>query len=209
MDELKLILTLYLLPSSSHVSQFAPCLIPYIKKKELKVEQLPQVYFLECKLRPTQLKHLTEEQTKRYEYALPYHFRPNQVIKEIKEENEGPIQMIYNIEGKRSAQFSFDPQEETLDEVVEDVCDEYELDEATYSEKLKKFIKEQQKNHSKKVNEQIEKKQKEIDAMSSEKVTGLNKLKILKFYPQNKTLSIDSFKVPFVNRYYGKANKIY
>ncbi|KAL9652731.1 hypothetical protein ABK040_015781 [Willaertia magna] len=186
---------------------------PFIPKNEtaknISFGNLPNVFALHCNLRRSQLKRMKEEDVRRYEYCLPYCFRPNRVIDEIKKENEGSIEMLYVIDGKRSAQFSFDPESDDLDTIVEEVCEDYDLDQKKHEKDLKDFIKDEVKKQKEKVKEKINQKQKEIDKMSQEQVKALNEMKVYKFYPQNSNPDLSSFKVSYVNRYYGKADKMF
>ena len=38
---------------------------------------------------------------------------------------------------------------------------------------------------------------------------ALASMEIFKFYPQNPGLNLEAYKLPFVNRYYGNAHKVY
>ncbi|KAF0984968.1 hypothetical protein FDP41_000007 [Naegleria fowleri] len=183
---------------------------PFIPKanqsKRINYANLPHVFALHCNLRRNQLSRMKEEDVKVYEYCLPYCFRPSRVIDEIKKDNSGSIEMLYVLDKSGSVQFSFDPEEDDINTIVEEVCEDNDLDPEQYTSKLKEFIKAEMKKFKESVQKKVEEKQAEIDKLSEQERKSLNEMKVYKFYPQNKSPDLSPFKVAYVNRYYGKAD---
>jgi len=185
---------------------------PFIPKSEMSkninYDNLPNVFALHCNLRKDVLKRMKEEDVRKYEYCLPYCFRPSRVVEEIKKDHSGAIEMLYVFEGKGkgSIQFSYDPEEDDINTIVEEVCEDNELDEKEYADKLKNFIKEETKKFKDTVQQKIDAKQAEIEKMTEDERKSLNEMTVYKFYPQNKKPDLSPFKVGYVNRYYGKAD---
>ena len=183
---------------------------PFIPKqnqtKNINYDNLPTVYALHCNLRRNMLKKMKEEDVRMYEYCLPYCFRPDRVIEEIKKDNSGSIELLYVLDKTGSVQFSYDPEEDDINTIIEEVCEDNDLDAATFTPKLKEFIKDEVKKFKESLQQKIDTKQTEIDKLSEQERKSLNEMKVFKFYPQNKTPDLTGLKVAYVNRYYGKAD---
>ncbi|EFC50484.1 predicted protein, partial [Naegleria gruberi] len=183
--------------------------VPFIpredKSQNIGQSNIPKVFALHCNLRRNLLSKMKEEDVRKYEYCLPYCFRPNRVVEEIKKDNEGAIELLYVLDKSGSVQFSFDPKEDDIDTIIEEVCEDNDLDADVYSAKLKTFIKDEVKKHKETVQKKVEAKEEEISKLSEEQRKSLNEMKVYKFYPKNTKPDLSSFKVAYVNRYYGKA----
>ncbi|KAG2381559.1 hypothetical protein C9374_005943 [Naegleria lovaniensis] len=183
---------------------------PFIPKanqsKRINYANLPHVFALHCNLRRNLLSRMKEEDVRVYEYCLPYCFRPSRVIDEIKKDNSGTIEMLYVLDKSGSVQFSFDPEEDDINTIIEEVCEDNDLDPEKYTDKLKEFIKAEVKKFKESVQKKMDDKQAEIDKLSEQERKSLNEMKVYKFYPQNKSPDLSPFKVAYVNRYYGKAD---
>jgi hypothetical protein len=47
-----------------------------------------------------------------------------------------------------------------------------------------------------------------LDALGPDKLAALEQLRLWKFYPRNSTPDLSGCKVAYINRYYGKADKV-
>jgi hypothetical protein len=95
-----------------------------------------------------------------------------------------------------------------LEEFVEEYSKENELNEEE-SKIVKEAIKDEIKATKEKFKKEKEELVKRFSIYSKEQKEALSKLKVYKFYPQNKDINVSDFKSPYINRYYGKAHEVF
>jgi hypothetical protein len=174
------------------------------KKRKHVVE--PDAFFLKCKLRSASLKVMNEEGTARYEYCLPYIFRPEQARKEL-EDVETSVTVILTLENQPIT-LDFDWEMDDLADILQEVKETYELKEASSLEELKSKIQEDVRNLKLKNKALKDKVAAKINALSPAEQESLKTMKLVKYYPLNKKPNFDNFKTKFTNRYYGNAQDV-
>eukprot|EP01089_Gocevia_fonbrunei_P006765 TRINITY_DN1771_c0_g2_i2.p1 TRINITY_DN1771_c0_g2~~TRINITY_DN1771_c0_g2_i2.p1 ORF type:complete len:366 (-),score=81.03 TRINITY_DN1771_c0_g2_i2:73-1170(-) len=183
--------------------------VPYRPKSAWRVDPkkyVPFAYFLECSQRRSSLRNLKEEQSRRFEYALPYIFLPR-ALPPIQVDTE--VNCFCTIEGKGIA-FQYDWELDEMDEIVPQVIQTNELDEkykTEIEETITNAIKDARANIRKEREDRKLNLEKHIPDDARRK--ALDELQTYKFYPKNTMPDITQLKSPYVNRYYGKANKVF
>lgn len=139
---------------------------------------------------------------KEYEYAIPYIWIPKN---DENEEPETSVNIVGTCDGV-GVTFEYDWTMDDVDDMTEEVLKANGLDEK-HKDTIAGLIKEKVTAAKKVIRDAKEERKKRLEAMKKEEIDALNSLVIYKFYPQNKDFSID--KTSFINRYYGKANKVF
>lgn len=181
--------------------------VPYIPFEDRlsSVERLKtQIYTLQCTQRRAALKQLKLERIKKYEYCLPHFYQP---LKEDEIEQDTVVQIMYPMEPPVVCDFDweFDEAEEFTDNLIKDEALPIEQ-----KEEFMKFIKESVAESKKKQREAKQARKKAIEEMSAESKAAFENMRFYKFYPvQTPDIpDISNVKVPFINRYYGKAHVV-
>eukprot|EP00252_Welwitschia_mirabilis_P011070 TRINITY_DN24894_c0_g5_i1.p1 TRINITY_DN24894_c0_g5~~TRINITY_DN24894_c0_g5_i1.p1 ORF type:complete len:360 (+),score=88.05 TRINITY_DN24894_c0_g5_i1:155-1234(+) len=181
--------------------------VPYIplQNRLSSVERLKsQIFTLQCTQRRAALKQLKHEQIKKYEYCLPYFYQP---LKEDEIEQDTVVQIMYPMEPPVVCEFDWEFDE--LEEFTENLIKEEALP-ADQKEEFKKFVKERVTESRKQQREAKEARRKAIEEMTPESKAAFENMRFYKFYPVKTpdTPDISNVKVPFINRYYGKAHVV-
>lgn len=166
----------------------------------------PCVHVLKCEQRRARLRNMTEAAVHKYDYVLPYLLRPDQEDDTTIDTN---VQVLVDIEGRKAPlMMLFDFELDELDEFVETQIKDNELDAKKHDEVLRGAIKEAVRNTKRKFRAEKEERKKRIDSISEEDCEAIRNMRLFKFYPQNETPDLTNVKSPYVNRYYGRANKV-
>eukprot|EP00249_Psilotum_nudum_P006585 c19906_g1_i1 orf=232-1224(+) len=166
-----------------------------------------QIFTLKCEQRRVALKNLKQEQIKKYEYCLPYFSNP------MKEEEELPdtvVDIFYSIDDEHPPVVAdFDWELDDIEEFTDNLIQEEQLP-PEEKEKFQEFVKQCVRSEKKKQREVKEKRKKEIAEMSPETKDAYENMRFYKFYPVPSPDAPDicDVKVPFINRYYGKAVEV-
>ncbi|KAK1262236.1 hypothetical protein QJS04_geneDACA001203 [Acorus gramineus] len=150
------------------------------------------------------LKHLKIERIKEYEYCLPYFYQP---LKEDELEQDTIVTIVYPMEPPVICEFDWELDD--LEEFIGDLINDEVLPE-DQKNAFKEFVKEQVRESKKKQREAKEARKKAIEEMDEATKTALENMRFYKFYPVQTpdTPDISNVKVPFINRYYGKAHMV-
>ncbi|XP_060184212.1 protein HEAT INTOLERANT 4-like [Lycium barbarum] len=182
--------------------------VPYIplEKREAQVERLKsQIFILRCTQRRAGLKHLKLERVKKFEYCLPYFYQP---FAEDEFEQSTIVQILFPTEPPVFCEFDweFDEPEEMADKLIEG--EELSADQ---KDEFMEFVKEKVKEGKKSNREAREARKKAIQEMSEEAKAAFQSMKFYKFYPvpSPDAPDVSQVKSPFINRYYGKAHKVF
>ncbi|MCD7462017.1 Protein HEAT INTOLERANT 4 [Datura stramonium] len=182
--------------------------VPYIplEKRESQVERLKsQIFILRCTQRRAGLKHLKLERVKKFEYCLPYFYQP---FAEDEFEQSTIVQILFPTEPPVFCEFDweFDEPEEMADKFIE--SEELSADK---KDEFVEFVKEKVKEGKKSNREAREARKKAIQEMSEEAKAAFQSMKFYKFYPVTSpdAPDVSQVKSPFINRYYGKAHKVF
>lgn len=182
--------------------------VPYIplEKRESQVERLKsQIFILRCTQRRAGLKHLKLERVKKFEYCLPYFYQP---FAEDEFEQSTIVQILFPTEPPVFCEFDweFDEPEEMADKFIE--AEELSADK---KDEFVEFVKEKVKEGKKSNREAREARKKAIQEMSEEAKAAFQSMKFYKFYPvpSPDAPDVSQVKSPFINRYYGKAHKVF
>lgn len=184
--------------------------VPYIPKTEWKTDPksvVPRAFFLKTHQRREGLKDMSEEELAQYNYALPYIFLPR-VQEEPK--SDTVVNVVTEVNGK-GATFEFDWAMDDVEEIAADTLKENDLDPEKDEKQLQeliKVIKDTVNAEKKRIREEKAAWKAKIDGIGAEKKKALDELKIWKYYPQNEYPDVSGNKVAYVNRYYGKADKV-
>ncbi|XP_021887456.1 uncharacterized protein LOC110806821 [Carica papaya] len=182
--------------------------IPYIplEKRGSQVDRLKsQIFILGCTQRRASLKNMKFDHMKKFEYCLPYFYHP---FKEDEIEQSTEVQIIFPAEPK-PVFCEFDWELDELEEFTDNLIKDEALAE-DQKDAFKEFVKEKVRE-AKKANRQAkEARKKAIEEMSQETKQAFENMRFYKFYPVQTPDSpdISNVKVPFINRYYGKAHEV-
>ncbi|CAN4106470.1 unnamed protein product [Withania somnifera] len=182
--------------------------VPYIplEKRESQVERLKsQIFILRCTQRRAGLKHLKLDRVKKFEYCLPYFYQP---FAEDELEQSTIVQILFPTEPPVFCEFDweFDEPEEMADKFIE--AEELSADK---KDVFVEFVKEKVKEGKRSNREAREARKKAIQEMSEEAKAAFQSMKFYKFYPVTSpdAPDVSQVKSPFINRYYGKAHKVF
>ncbi|CAL9229787.1 unnamed protein product [Arabidopsis halleri] len=181
--------------------------LPYIpiEKRDRQVDKMnSQIFTLVCTQRRSALRHMKEDQLKKFEYCLPYFYQP---FKEDELEQSTEVQIMFPSEPPVVCEFDweFDELQEFVDKLVEE-----EALPAEQTDEFKEYVKEQVRAAKKANREAKDARKKAIEEMSEDTKQAFQKMKFYKFYPQPSpdTPDVSGVKSPFINRYYGKAHEV-
>ncbi|CAH8270629.1 unnamed protein product [Arabidopsis lyrata] len=181
--------------------------LPYIpiEKRDRQVDKMnSQIFTLVCTQRRSALRHMKEDQLKKFEYCLPYFYQP---FKEDELEQSTEVQIMFPSEPPVVCEFDweFDEIQEFVDKLVEE-----EALPAEQTDEFKEYVKEQVRAAKKANREAKDARKKAIEEMSEDTKQAFQKMKFYKFYPQPSpdTPDVSGVKSPFINRYYGKAHEV-
>ncbi|KAL3524713.1 hypothetical protein ACH5RR_013085 [Cinchona calisaya] len=183
--------------------------VPYIplENRDSQVERLKsQIFILACMQRRAGLKHLKIDRVKKFEYCLPYFYQP---LKEDEFENKTEVQIMFpDTEPPTVCEFDWDLDE--LEEFTDKLIEGDQLP-ADKKDAFKEFVKEKVREAKRANYEAREARRKAIEEMSEDRKAAFENIKFYKFYPVSSPDSPDvsNVKSPFINRYYGKAHKVF
>ncbi|OAY74799.1 hypothetical protein ACMD2_15088 [Ananas comosus] len=180
--------------------------VPYVplENRQSRVDRLKtQIFTLGCTQRRSALKHLKTERVKQYDYCLPY-FQP---LKADDDEEDTVVNIMFPLEPPVVCDFDWE-----LDD-LEDFTDELIKDEALPEDQkdaFKDYVKEQVRETKKTQKQAREARRKAIEDMDPKTKAAFENMQFYKFYPVQTldTPDISSVKVPYINRYYGKAHVV-
>ncbi|KAL9249808.1 HEAT INTOLERANT 4-like protein [Drosera capensis] len=183
--------------------------VPYIplENRARQVERLKsEIFILRCTQRKSALRHLKEERVKKFEYCLPYFYNP---LKEDELEQSTIVQILYPIDPKPvfcEFDWEFDEVEEFTDKLIEE-----EGLSADQKDEFMNFVKDKVREGKKANREAREARKKALAEMSEETKVAYENIMFYKFYPVTTPDSPDvsSVKESYINRYYGKAHKVF
>lgn len=185
--------------------------VPYIPsdvRDYVSVERYKsQIFTLKCVQRRVALKQLKEERVKKYMYCLPYFTNP---LNEEEAEQETVVSIMYPFDDERPPLLTdFDWEMDELEDFTEDLIKDESLP-AEEKDKFKDFVKQTVSTEKKRQRQAKEARRKEIEEMSPETKAAYENMRFYKFYPVPSpgTPDISGLKVPFINRYYGKALEV-
>ncbi|KAL9254414.1 HEAT INTOLERANT 4-like protein [Drosera capensis] len=183
--------------------------VPYIplENRTRQVERLKsEIFILRCTQRKSALRHLKEERVKKFEYCLPYFYNP---LTEDELEQSTIVQILYPIDPKPvfcEFDWEFDEVEEFTDKLIEE--EGLSVDQ---KDEFMNFVKEKVCEGKKANREARVARKKALAEMSEETKAAYENIKFYKFYPVTTPDSPDvsSVKESYINRYYGKAHKVF
>lgn len=174
-----------------------------IKQNATKKGEKPDFYALQCGQRQKAVKSLSETKSTNYSYVLPYMFFPE---KPGDEQNTN-VNVVTTMDGK-GVTFEYDWDMDDFDEVLKEVKEEHGFDDTQMSQ-IKEILEDEIKKAKQKNKDKKAERKAKIDGMSKEEKDSLKSIQFYKFYPQNTDPKIAPFINPFINRYYGKAHKVF
>ncbi|XP_059281619.1 protein HEAT INTOLERANT 4-like, partial [Lycium ferocissimum] len=180
--------------------------VPYIplENRGSRVEKLKsRIFILRCTQRMAGLKQLKLERVKKFEYCLPYFYQPFRKL-----ELSTTMHILFPIEPPLFCEFDweFDNPKEIADEFIE--SGELSPDKR---DEFVEFVKEKVREGKRNNREEKEAREKAIQEMSEEAKASFQSMKFYKFYPVTSpdAPDVSQVKSPFINRYYGKAHKVF
>lgn len=166
----------------------------------------PNVFVLKCNERRARLRNMSEADTHKYDYVLPYFIKPDQMGNVDEDTN---VQVLADLEGRNAPLMcEYDYEMDDFNDFLEETIKENDLDPSKHTEPLKKAIREAVKGTKLKHKKEREERQKRIDAISPADREAMKSMKLLKFYPENEWPDVSKVKSSFINRYYGHASKV-
>lgn len=180
--------------------------VPYIplENRGSRLERLKsQIFILRCTQRISCLKQLKMERIKKFEYCLPYFYQPFDKL-----EQRTVVQILFPIEPPLFYEFDW------VDEEAEEIADEFiESGELSPDKKdeFVKFVNEKVDEGKRNYGEARQARENAIQEMSDEAKAAFQSIKFYKFYPVTSpdAPDVSQNKSPFINRYYGKAHKVF
>ncbi|KAF3336867.1 hypothetical protein FCM35_KLT19453 [Carex littledalei] len=149
------------------------------------------------------LKLLKTERVKQYDYCIPY-FQP---LEPPEDEEDTVVNILFPIEPPIVCDFDWDLDD--IEDFTKELIDSESLPEDKKDE-FQSYVKEQVRERKAAQRQAREARKKMIEDMDPEVKAAYEKMRFYKFYPvlTPDTPDIDSCKVPFINRYYGKAHQV-
>lgn len=177
------------------------------KKRYDKQEAEHSIFFLHCNLRKSSVRRMSEEQKAKYNYLLPYIFKPSELLDEENNKDlETSVSGVFHVDGRGvhyEVDFKMPNKEKT--KLLNDVMIDYNID-----IKHRNDLKMKMKESMDKAKERYEKKKQEnlkkFNEIPKETREMMENIKVVKFYPQNQMTQ--DVKVRFINRYFGKADLV-
>ncbi|PKA49093.1 hypothetical protein AXF42_Ash010777 [Apostasia shenzhenica] len=180
--------------------------IPYIplENRQSQVDRLnTQIYTMGCTQRRAALKLLKVDRVKQYDYCLPY----LQPLIADEDEQDTVVHIMYPLEPPVVCEFDWELDE--LEEFTDGLIKEEALPE-DQKDKFKEYVKGQIRERKQALREVREARKKAIEEMDPKTRSALENMRFYKFYPVDMpdTPEISHLKVPYINRYYGKAHVV-
>jgi len=175
--------------------------VPYYREDVSYLNKKPEAYFMKCTRRRQQLEHMTEDDRKEYEYAIPHIWFPKN---EANKDFDTDVHIITEMNG-RGLNFSFDWTFDELDDMVDEVLEDDEKEK--FADELKDLIKEKVRERKAEIAKEKQSIKDRINALTSDEKESLDNLKCYKYYPQNDHYPIE--RSTFINRYYGHAKEVF
>ncbi|XP_078164262.1 protein HEAT INTOLERANT 4-like [Carex rostrata] len=162
-----------------------------------------QIFTLGCNQRRSTLKLLKTERVKQYDYCIPY-FQP---LEPPEDEEDTVVNILFPIEPPIVCDFDWDLDDP--EDFTKELIDSESLPEDKKDE-FQSYVKEQVRERKAAQRQAREARKKMIEDMDPEVKAAYEKIRFYKFYPVSTpdTPDISSCKVPFINRYYGKAHQV-
>ncbi|CAN8236852.1 unnamed protein product [Cochlearia groenlandica] len=184
--------------------------LPYIsfEKRDRQIDRMNfKIFTLGCTLRRSALRHMKEDQVKKFEYCLPYFYQP---FTEDELEESTVVQIMFPSEPPVVCEFDWEHDELDGPENFVDKLIEEEALAAEEKDEFKEFVKEQVRAAKRANREAREARSRARNEMSAETRQAFQSMKFYKFYPRLSpdTPDVSGVKSPFINRYYGKAHQV-
>ncbi|KAG6537320.1 hypothetical protein ZIOFF_002407 [Zingiber officinale] len=178
--------------------------VPYIPLDDRlsQVDRLKsQIFTMACTQRRSALKHLRIERVKQYDYCLPY----LQPLKADEDEDDTVVNIMFPLEPPIVCDYDWEMDE--IEEFTDNLIEEETLPEDKKDE-FKEYVKEQVRERRKEQRQAKEARKKVIEDMDPKTREAMENMKFYKFYPvqTSDAPDISRVKVPYINRYYGKAH---
>jgi hypothetical protein len=172
--------------------------------KRIDFQNKKNCTILYCNLRRTKLGSMLEKDIVRYNYCLPH------LINLKVEETDNNTEVMGNVKiGTKMISFTYDWEMDDFDEFMTELITENELTKDEEKKEMEDYLKNEIKAAKNKIKEEKQKKKDFLDTISDDEKKKISELKLYKFYPQNSDIDIENFKSAYINRYYGRANKIF
>ncbi|KAG9394800.1 hypothetical protein J8273_3777 [Carpediemonas membranifera] len=187
--------------------------------RRLKMDWIPfglgsaesRIRFLTCRVRPTALSRMSEENVREYEYCSPYIVIPKDYVAVCKREaNEAKamVTLETKIHGKDVIIEYCEDLDGTPKEKIIEVADEYGEEKPVPKPEKSRLLQELKDAiiaNAAKVEEDLKKKLAVVDKIPKKRQAAYDSMRLVKFYPMGPIKPQPS---PTVSRYYGKAHSI-
>ncbi|CAH8387512.1 unnamed protein product [Eruca vesicaria subsp. sativa] len=179
---------------------------PYIplQERDKQVERTnSRIFTLCCNQRRAALRNMKVERVKKFEYCLPYFFKPG------REEDEIPQSTVVDVlfPSDPPVYCVFDWELDNLEEFTNQRIEEEVLS-VEQKDEFKEFVKESVRAARRANREARDARRREVEEMSQETRQVFENMKVYKFYPQNSPdFARNMQKNRFINRYYGNAHQ--
>lgn len=177
---------------------------PYIAHDAAPDRERPKIYFLHCARRRTSLKSMKPDEVKKYEYCMPYVPSLDTSFADLEEDTE--VHIVTSAAGKGLV-FNFDWTMDELEPFLDDLVKDNSLSDQD-REDVKKLIGDEVKTKKKQISDEKDARRKKAEAVPEKQRLAIKEMIKYKFYPQNAEPDIGRYKSPFINRYYGSAQKV-
>eukprot|EP00270_Netrium_digitus_P017959 TRINITY_DN6740_c0_g1_i5.p1 TRINITY_DN6740_c0_g1~~TRINITY_DN6740_c0_g1_i5.p1 ORF type:complete len:197 (-),score=64.93 TRINITY_DN6740_c0_g1_i5:251-841(-) len=188
--------------------------VPYIPENVagLPVERVKnsKIFVLKCTQRRAALKQLKIDRVKAYEYVMPYIWIPKKEDDTVYDSSVSVMFPLSDDDTVPPLVQEFDWEVDTIQEFTDNLVEEGVLPEEQKN-KFKEYLRSEVNAAKGKVREAKAKRRKLLEDMEPETKNAFQEMKLYKFYPvkTDDVPDFESFKEPYINRYYGRAHQVF
>ncbi|KAK4536124.1 hypothetical protein CDCA_CDCA07G2149 [Cyanidium caldarium] len=178
----------------------------------------PRLYALQCEQRRVSLRNLSEERRRRWDYVLPYMFRPD--LQELAEgepmvngdaADDTSVQVLVEWPSRPSQPLvmEYDWEMDDMEEVIAERLRDEQLEHSDADRQaIRGAIRDAVRARKAQLRAEREERRQRLAALTPEQRESLRTMQLIKYYPCNAVPDIQACKTRYINRYYGKATEV-
>lgn len=181
--------------------------VPYIELDDSRdlTKQKCRIFLYRSTVREAVIRRMSDHNKRVYEYANLFVLKEKDVV----QDNFDTEVSVCDTVGGRQLVFDFDWEMDNLNDMATEVLEGNEMDVERYKDELKEKIRDTVRKRKQAIREEKEKQRERWTSLPQEQRDAINTMQLYKFYPQHPHFDLSRHKVSFVNRYYGKASKVF
>ena len=186
--------------------------------RQKRQRRAPRLYALQCEQRRVSLRNLSEERRRRWDYVLPYLFRPDpQELAEGEPMVNGDaaddtsVQVLVEWPSRPSQPLvmEYDWEMDDMEEVIAERLRDEQLEHSDADRQaIRSAIRDAVRARKAQLRAEREERRQRLAALTPEQRESLRTMRLIKYYPCNTVPDIQACKTRFINRYYGKATEV-